>query len=93
METDMNQTLITAIRDMQTVSFSYHGEIRTVEPHCYGLDTKGHDALRAYQINKGWRMFHFSDIVGLSLDGEAFQNTRQGYSRGDKGMDQIYAQI
>lgn len=89
----MNQTLMTAIRDMQTVSFSYHGEARIVEPHCYGNDTKGHDALRAYQLGgKGWRLFHLSDMSMVNLDGQSF-HPRSDYKRNDSAMDRIYVQV
>ena len=89
----MNQLLIDAIRNLKAVSFSYHGEHRTVETHCYGRDTKGHDALRGFQINKGWRLFHLAEMYDLHLSGQTFSVTRQGYSRDDRGMEYIYAQI
>jgi hypothetical protein len=42
-----------AIRSMQTLSFTYNGFRRVVEPHAYGIDTKGHEALRAFQTTGG----------------------------------------
>lgn len=90
----MNQTIITAIQEMRTLSFFYHGEHRVVEPHCYGEDTKGHDALRAFQLGgKGWRFFHVHDMEGLLKLGEKFQYAQPDYRRNDEMMDRIYAQL
>ncbi|GGD47872.1 hypothetical protein [Sinisalibacter lacisalsi] len=90
----MNQTIIDAINERRTLTFFYHGERRVVEPHCYGEDTKGHDALRAYQLGgKGWRFFHVRDMEGgLSL-GSVFPRARPDYKRNDEMMDRIYAQL
>ena len=89
----MNQIILSAIRDRRTLSFSYDGEIRTVEPHCYGVDGKGHEALRAYQIGgKGWRLFHVGGISRLSGGDQTFL-VRLDYKRNDKAMDRIYAQV
>ena len=90
----MNRAIISAIQNQRTLTFNYHGERRTVEPHCYGMDTKGHEALRAYQTGgKGWRLFHLSDVVGLVDVGESFDGPRPDYRRNDRGMSQIFAQL
>lgn len=90
----MNRAIISAIQGQRTLTFNYHGERRTVEPHCYGLDTKGHEALRAFQRgSKGWRLFHVSEIAGLVDVGEGFDGPRPDYKRNDKGMSRIYAQL
>lgn len=89
----MNQTIISAIQNKQTLIFSYHGESRTVEPHCYGKDCDGDASLRAYQVGgKGWRLFHLDDMGPIQVGG-AFQAARPGYKRNDKAMAQIYAQL
>lgn len=88
----MDRIIIDAINNQLTLSFFYDGEHRTVEPHCYGNDTKGHDALRAYQINKGWRLFHV-DEMGPVQTGAAFSGPRPKYKRNDSVMDRVYAQL
>lgn len=89
----MNQIIADAVRNMRTISFWYNGERRTVEPHCYGVDGKGHDALRAYQLGgKGWRLFHVDEMSGLATGDQTFRE-RPDYSRNDRAMDQIYAQV
>lgn len=85
--------IVDAIRGRQTLVFTYHGERREVEPHCYGRDSKGHDAVRAYQLGgKGWRLFHQSDM-GPIVTGQGFVGPRPDYKRNDSVMDVIYAQL
>jgi hypothetical protein len=91
-EIRVNQTIVDAIQSQNTLAFTYHGESRTVEPHCYGMDSDGDASLRAFQIGKGWRMFHLADMGPIQTVG-AFQGPRQGYKRNDKAMSRIYAQL
>lgn len=88
----MHQTIINAIQQQQTLSFRYHNEMRLVEPHCYGSDKDGDASLRAYQIGKGWRMFHLADIEAIQI-GKSFAEPRPGYKRNDSAMAVIYAQL
>jgi predicted DNA-binding transcriptional regulator YafY len=88
----MNQTIIDAIENQNTLIFNYHNEQRTVEPHCYGVDNDGDPSLRAFQIGKGWRMFHLADMGPIHI-GDAFRGARPNYRRNDKAMAQIYAQL
>jgi hypothetical protein len=89
----LNQTIVNAVRTMNTLSFWYDGERRTVEPHCYGVDGKGHDAVRAFQLGgKGWRLLHVSEMSGLTAGDQVFL-ARPDYRRNDKAMDRIYAQV
>lgn len=89
----MNATIAGAIQSKVVLQFWYNGSQRMAEPHCYGIDTKGHEALRAYQIEKGWRLFHVSDITGLSKTDQKFLGPRPQYSRNDSHMKQIFAQL
>lgn len=90
-----------AIRNKQLLSFNYDGYSRIVEPHTYGTDTKGHLALRAYQVRggsesgeySGWKLFHVSQIVNLSVLSDHFLNARPKYKRGDSGFSTIRAQL
>jgi len=67
------------------LEITYNGSRRTVEPHIYGTDTKGHEALLGYQIsgtNPDWRLFHISNIQGLSISERSFAGARgNGTSR------------
>ncbi len=90
-----------AIQNHNLLLFSYDGFVREVEPHCLGIDKKGHPALRAYQVAGGsesgkfvgWKMFHVNEIRNFHVLSKTFQHPRQGYKRGDKDMQQIQAEI
>ncbi|UUX95560.1 hypothetical protein [Aquabacterium sp. J223] len=90
-----------AIQNLNLLSFQYEGFSRTVEPHTYGIDGKGHYALRAYQVAGGsrsgeyvgWKIFHVGEMFGLSALPTKFSGPRQGYKRGDKAFQTILAQL
>lgn len=91
----------TAIQNKQLLSFTYDGYSRVVEPHTYGLDRKGHPALRAYQVRGGsesgeyvgWKMFHVNNMRGLSVLSDHFQSARPKYKRNDSDFSTINAEL
>ena len=93
----MRDIILTAIEAMQLLTFAYKGSVRTVEPHTYGVDTKGHETLCAWQTHGGsglgFRDFHVSEMSSLSMADENFAGPRPGYRRGDSTMPRIYAQL
>lgn len=94
-------SIATAIQGRNLLSFMYSGFRRTVEPHTYGMDTKGHMALRAYQVGGGsdsgeyvgWKLFHVHEMLSVSVQPTAFAGPRPGYKRGDKTFASIIAQL
>jgi hypothetical protein len=95
----MNTEIINAIRNQNVITFDYEGESRTVEPHCYGVTTKGNEAIRAFQIegysssgNMGWKLYDLSKADDIEVLDATF-DIRAGYKRGDKGMSRIFAEI
>lgn len=90
-----------AIQNKQLLSFVYDGYQRVVEPHTYGIDTKGHTALRAYQVrggsdsgeDSGWKLFHVNEIRGLSMIQDHFSYARPKYKRNDSAFSSIRAQL
>ena len=94
-------SIASAIQNRNLISFNYDGHSRTVEPHTYGNDGKGHPAVRAFQIlggsnsgeYVGWRMFHVNEMRGLSILPQQFAGPRPGYKRGDKAFSTILAQL
>ena len=96
----MNQTIFNAIRNMHVLSLTYNGIARMVEPHAYGVSKAGNDVLRCYQpvgghIKPGheWELLSVSEITALSDTQAKFSGARYGYSRDDKAMTRIYAQL
>jgi hypothetical protein len=93
--------ILSAIQNKQLLSFEYDGYQRVVEPHTYGMDTKGHPALRAYQIRGGsesgeyvgWKLFHVNEMRGLSMIKDHFSCARPKYKRNDSAFSIIYAQL
>ncbi len=93
-------SISSAIRNRMLITFSYRGFHRTVEPHTYGIDAKGHYALRAYQVaggsesgENGWKLFHIDEAVGVSISSQSFQGPRPGYQRADRAFRDIRAQL
>ena len=94
-------TIAKAIHCRQLLVFIYAGLRRTVEPHTYGTDTKGHLALRAYQVgggsdsgeHVGWKLFHVHEMLSLTVQPQSFANPRPGYKRGDKAFAKITAEL
>ena len=87
----MNQIITQAIRERRCLRLHYDGFDRLVEPHTYGVNTAGHEAISAYQVAGGsvskskptWREFLVSKARSISLANEVFTGT---FSR-------IYAQL
>lgn len=96
----MNNEIIAAIENHKLIEFDYDGESRTVEPHCYGVSTKGNEVIRAYQVRgfsssgtMGWKMYDLSKADDINVLSETFSKPRPDYKKGDKGMDEIYCEL
>ncbi len=95
----MNTEITNAIKNQNVITFDYEGESRTVEPHCYGLTTKGIEAIRAYQVDgfsssgkMGWKLYDLSKADSIEVLGDNF-NVRPDYKSGDRGMSKIFCEI
>lgn len=94
-------SIASAIQNLQLLSFTYDGYSRVVEPHTYGIDTKGHAALRAYQVRGGsesgeyvgWKLFHVNEMRGLTVLQEHFVGARPKYKRSDSAFLTIHVQL
>lgn len=93
-------SLCDAMNTMRLVTFTYHGYDRVVEPHTYGIDGRGHEALRGFQVRGGsesrelgWKLFHVKEMGGLSVSQDTFGGPRQGYKRGDNTFSLIRCQL
>jgi hypothetical protein len=92
----MLSLIIAAIQNSQTLEFTYKGEPRVVEPHTYGGNAKGHDAICAWQetggSGAGYRLFLVDQMGSVSI-GHPFNGPRPNYHRGDRQFVQIYAEL
>jgi hypothetical protein len=96
----MTDIVAMAIKNHQLLQFYYEGGIRVVEPHCYGLTTKGNEGLRAFQVagysstgTLGWKMFDLSKAASVTILNQVFISPRVGYKGGDRGMKAIFCEI
>lgn len=96
----MNQEIVDAIENQSVIEFYYDGELRVVEPHCYGVTTAGNEGLRAFQIDGysstgklGWKMYDLGKADDITITENQFEGPRPGYQSGDKGMSKIYAEL
>lgn len=95
----MNSNICDAIENQFVIEFYYEREIRIVEPHCYGVSSKGNEIIRGYQIGgysssgkMGWKLYDISKTEAIITTETKFE-VRSDYKRGDKGMAEIYAEI
>jgi len=96
----MNNQIIEAIENRNVIQFYYENELRVVEPHCYGVTTAGNEGLRAFQIDgysssgkMGWKMYDLGKAENIEILEDTFISPRQGYKKGDKGMDEIFLEL
>ncbi|CAN5752300.1 hypothetical protein BH11BAC3_BH11BAC3_19730 [soil metagenome] len=96
----MNQKIVDAIKNKNVIKFHYDGELRVVEPHCYGITTARNEGLRAFQIDGysstgkfGWKMYDLGKADDIVITEDQFEQARPGYQEGDKGMSKIYAEL
>jgi hypothetical protein len=93
--------IATAIRDRKLLRFGYEGYLRTVEPHCYGIDKKGRHLLRAYQVAggsksgefAGWKLFYEDEMVAITVTKDSFLGPRPDYRHGDRAMHRIIEEL
>lgn len=95
----MNSNICDAIENQYVIEFYYEGELRIVEPHCYGLSSKGNEIVRGYQIGgysssgkMGWKLYDLSKITGLTVTFNTF-HAETGYKPGDSAMSTIFCEL
>jgi predicted DNA-binding transcriptional regulator YafY len=93
----MNVLISKAISEMRLIQFHYKGAVRTVEPHSYGMQVNGSDALCGWQRSGGsgqeFRLFRGDEIEMLHLMDENFPEPRTGYRRRDSRFSVTYVEL
>jgi hypothetical protein len=97
----MNLLICEAISQMRLLDFYYDNNHRIVEPHAYGINDKGHQVLRCFQVGGSsnshkapyWRLFLENDMRELNITQQKFSSARPGYKRNDKNMVRIFSQL
>ena len=93
--------IASAIENRQLLAFRYGGHDRVVEPHIYGVDRRGHDALSAYQVRggsesgafAGWKMFHVDGMRAVRVLSATFARPRKDYNPQDASFSRVYARL
>ena len=96
----MNQVIIDAITEQRLLSLWWQGGTRTVQPHAYGLNTKGNDMMRSWQVSgfsrshkiPAWKPILVNDARSFVMLDDHFDPHDQ-YQPNDKHLTHIYAQI
>jgi hypothetical protein len=97
----MNVAICDAIRTRRLLRFVYDGYERVVEPHVYGVNSAGNEALSAWLVSgwsksepdPGWRMYLVTEMRDVTATAEAFGGARPGYNPDDSRMEQVYCRL
>ncbi len=97
----MNVTICDAIRARRLLRFVYEGYERVVEPHIYGVNTAGNEALSGWLVGgwsssatePGWRMFLVEAMRDVAALAEPFTGGREVYNQNDPHYVRVYCQI
>jgi hypothetical protein len=90
-----------AIAGKHLVEVRYNGQVRTVEPHDYGVQN-GVERLLAFQLNAtvgtgrhtiGWRLFDIGKIESLSVLDATFRGSRHAGHHQHHTWDSVYARV
>ncbi|TNE42726.1 MAG: WYL domain-containing protein [Alphaproteobacteria bacterium] len=90
----MANTIENAIHNKLRLRIYYPPGERIIEPHCYGIGSKGQHLLRAYQVSgasasherEHWKLFRLDKMGDAEPNGETFDGPRPGYNPDDPVM-------
>ena len=97
----MRQEICNAITNRAMLEFYHNNQLRIVEPFTLGMSKKRKIVLSAYQTGgtsndreiPGWGLFSLDKISNLRVLNQNFLGNREGYSRSDSRMIEIYCEI
>ena len=97
----MNLVICDAIRARRLLRFVYEGYERVVEPHLYGVNSAGHEALSGYLVRgwsasetaPGWRTYLVDQMRDTAALADPFTGTREGYNPDDSRMIRIHCRL
>ena len=97
----MDPRICQAIAERRLLMFQYGGVMRVVEPHLYGVNSAGHDALSAW-MRAGWsradpegewRMYLVDEIGELQSLPERFAGPRPDFNPDDPHFVERYCRL
>lgn len=98
---EMEETIVSAIKNKRVLSFFYDHAPRTVEPQTYGISTAGHPILRGYQVAGGsksgqavgLRLYELAKMGGLKDTEKRFARARPQHKPKDSAMSKVVASL
>ncbi len=96
----LKSNLCNAIKKRSQISIVYDGKVRIVDPYLVGINKKGNEALRAYQVGgysesgglPAWRLFVLSAISNVEILDASFE-IHPLYNPYDENMVQISCRV
>jgi hypothetical protein len=97
----VNLLLCEAIRRRRLLMFEYGDRMRVVEPHLYGVNTAGREALSAWlrpghsraDPDGGWRMYLVEGMHAVQLLPDAFDAPREGFNPDDPHLPEVFCRL
>lgn len=90
-------TILKAITEHRTLSFTYKGKARTADPYILGYDDKGRFILSAVQLTggsgAGFRSFHVEEMSGVEVTEHRFSGAHSDYYPRDPYFARVLGQI
>jgi hypothetical protein len=97
-----NSLIVQAIRERRKLQFIYHGKMRLVDPHVFGVSTKNHEVILSWQTGgssskphdlPNWRMFETHEIHGLQMTNINFVPQSQHHNPFHSDIHTTYAAV
>lgn len=90
-------TILKAIKEHQTLSFTYKGKERTADPYILGYDDKGRLMLSAVQLTggsgAGFRTFYVEGLSSVEATSRRFAGTHPDYYPRDPYFERVLGRI
>ena len=98
---EMEEIVISAIKNRHILWFFYGDARRTVEPQTYGISTAGHPVLRGYQTaggsrsdhSVGLRLYELAKMEGLKETNKRFAKARPQHNPKDSAMSKVIVSL
>lgn len=97
----MYLTVFSAIEKCRLLYFYYDGYFRIVEPHVFGVERRGRDALYGYQVagadefgkHIGWKCYLTEDMHRVQVLDAHFVGPRRGFDRNTRTWQKVYVEM
>ena len=97
----MNVVVCDAIRARRLLRFTYDGYERVIEPHVYGVNSAGHEAVSGFLVGgwsasepgPGWRSYLVERMHATAALADSFTGTRPEFNPDDARMVRIYCAL